>query len=278
MKQINRSFAVVLLFAIILSCLSSSARAGGSIGIGKMGVPLRPVVTMPVGLNFSGVNMAIMPGDLVTLKNIMPEILVLSASVPTADKEDMATPDEVVTAEAKTPGVKVQAGDLPVGNKATPLVKSGSLLQQINVVVPESGDVNWDNSVKKQKLSETPVASIIEEEKAPLTAASRSSDLTEETQSQLLQAAHAPSALESEAKPMNGIVKLPKTGPDASVQTASLARRFFGTPRSRLIKVAIMAAAFPVGMLPSYFLGDVPSFGFLFASGLGALVGLLVIP
>ena len=155
MKRITRSFAVVVSLALTLASLPASAFAAG-MALGKTGLP-QPVVSVPVGLNSSSVNMATMPGDLVAApQSVMTDVFVSPAIQPAPTPERA-----VIAAEAEIPGAQVQAGVLPVETKTATPVKSKSLLEQLKAAVLNLGSkkVNWDNSAQRPELNEPPAAS-----------------------------------------------------------------------------------------------------------------------
>ena len=164
MKQITRSFAVVLSFALILASLPPSALADG-MAVGKTGVPLQPIVALPVNLNPGGVNMATMPGDLVSQKSILQEISVLPTFQPNQTPEGtvLATQDsdKVVTTEIEALGAKVQTGVLPEIKTKTS-VNSKTWRGWVRNVIGQlrGGKVNWDNAAQRPEFSELPTASI----------------------------------------------------------------------------------------------------------------------
>ena len=111
MKQITRSFTIVLSLALTLLSLPPSALANGMTAAGKTGFP-RPIVFVPVGLNSSGVaeDVSTMPREIIAAPNTAMEISVLP-DVQTAP----IYKEEAVAVE--TMGEQVRADVLPVGAK-----------------------------------------------------------------------------------------------------------------------------------------------------------------
>ena len=146
-KQITRSFAIVLSLTLALSSLPPSALAAGStMALGKTGVP-QPVVSVPVNLNPGGAfkDISTMPGDLVTApQSVMTNVFVSPAIQPAPTPEQV--PGEVITAKAETPGTRVHAAILPVGTK--------SLLGQFKAAILNLGSkkVNWDNAAQRPEF------------------------------------------------------------------------------------------------------------------------------